>query len=184
MPPVPFRIRKALPADAGQIAGIYAPNVSHSAASFETEPPSGQEMALRMLRIQEKYPYLCAVTGEVGFEEVIGYAYASAHRDRAAYQWCVETSVYIKAGFEGQGLGKGLYAVLIEKLQAMGFVRAYAGITLPNAGSVALHESMGFKPLCVYPNIGYKFGAWHSVGWWERPLCPLPQNPESPAFGG
>ena len=117
-------------------------------------------------------------------DRVVGYAYASRHHERAAYQWSVDTSVYIHSDFRRHGVGQALYTSLFRVLVAQGFYNAYAGITLPNAGSVGLHESVGFKPLCVYRRVGYKQGAWHDVGWWElalQPLAPIPQPPVRPA---
>lgn len=113
--------------------------------------------------------------------EVQGYAYAGRHRERAAYQWAVDTSVYVRADARGRGVGRALYAALFDQLVALGYFQAFAGIALPNAGSVALHESVGFAPLGVYRNVGYKFGAWHDVGWWQKSLQPLRAEPAAPA---
>jgi phosphinothricin acetyltransferase len=153
--------------DARAIGDIYAPFVSESATSFEVEPPDGAAMARRIEELREKYPWLVyEVAGEV-----LGYAYASPHRAaRKAYQWCVETSIYIHEQARGRGVGRALYASLLELLRRQGYVNAYAGITLPNPASRRLHESMGFAPIGVYPRIGFKFGRWHDVLWLQLRL--------------
>jgi phosphinothricin acetyltransferase len=118
---------------------------------------------------------------------VQGYAYASRHRERAAYQWSVDVSAYVREDARGRGVGKALYGRLFELLKALGYCRAFAGIALPNAASVALHESMGFEALGVYRRVGFKRGAWHDVGWWQKtlqdvdhPSPPLPFDPADP----
>ena len=122
------------------------------------------------------YPWLvCECDGIVA-----GYAYATRHRLRAAYQWCVETSVYVHPDFHRSGVARGLYTSLFAILAAQGFVNAYAGITLPNAHSVALHEAHGFVPLAVYRGVGFKTGQWHDVGWWHLGVNPHPVSPDEP----
>src|SRR5258705_8589368 len=171
-------IRLAGDRDAGAIAEIYAPFVAADATSFETEPPSADEMRRRIAKTTVAYPWLVCDRDGV----VTGFAYATQHRARAAYQWCVETSVYVHPDFRHSGIARGLYTSLFAILAAQGFVNAYAGITLPNARSVALHEKLGFLPLTVYRGIGFKSGAWHDVAWWHlvvspQPACPLPPMP-------
>jgi phosphinothricin acetyltransferase len=112
------------------------------------------------------YPWLVCDTGG----RVAGYAYATRHRARAAYQWSVETTVYVHPEFRRRGVGRGLYESLFPILAAQGFANAYAGITLPNPASVAVHEAAGFTYLGRFERIGYKLGAWHDVGWWQRPI--------------
>lgn len=169
-------IRAATLADAAAIAEIYAPVVRETAISFEVEPPSAQVMGERLAATLGKYPWLVAEEGGA----VLGYAYASRHRDRAAYQWSVEVSVYVGARARRRGVGRRLYGRLFAFLQAQGFVNAYAGITLPNEGSVALHESFGFTPVGVYEQIGYKSGAWRDVGWWRLKLREPGLEPKPP----
>ena len=160
-------IRSAAAADARAIRDIYAPFVTDSATSFETEPPDVSEMARRIDDLREKLPWLVYETGG----EVIGYAYASPHRAaRKAYQWCVETSIYVHSGARKRGVGRALYVSLFELLRRQGYVNAYAGVTLPNPASVSLHESLGFRPVGVYPRIGFKFGRWHDVAWFQLRL--------------
>lgn len=174
------RIRVATEADAGQIAAIYAPVVATTAISFELDPPTDAEMAARLRGTLERFPWLvCERDGDV-----VGYAYATKHRERWAYQWCAESSAYIRADARRGGVGRGLYAALLRILTAQGLRNVYAGITLPNAASVGLHESVGFRPVGVYQGIGYKLGGWHDVGWWQmglgergapRPVVPFPE---------
>src|SRR2546425_8460210 len=152
--------------DAAGIAEIYRPIVLSTPISFEIEPPDEQEVAQRIEKTLAAHPWLVCKYQD----RVVGYAYASSHRERAAYQWSVDVSVYVHPDFRRRGVGQALYNSLIQIVTAQGYYNAYAGITLPNAGSVGLHESVGFQPLCVYQNVGYKQGAWHDVGWWELAL--------------
>jgi phosphinothricin acetyltransferase len=159
-------LRLATEHDAEQIQAIYAPVVRDTIISFEVEPPSVGQMRQRVLETLTQYPWLvCEDRGQV-----LGYAYGCTHRVRAAYQWSVEVSVYVHAAARRRGVGRALYLSLFQLLALQGFYHAYAGITLPNAASVALHEAVGFEPLGVYRSVGYKHGAWHDVGWWQRPL--------------
>jgi len=169
-------IRPADDRDAAAIAAIYAPYVESSATSFETETPPAEEILRRVRETTVMYPWLVCVCDGV----VAGYAYATRHRVRAAYQWCVEPSVYVHESFHRGGVGRGLYTSLFAILAAQGFVNAYAGITLPNARIVALHESMGFLPVGIYRSIGYKMREWHDVGWWHLLLRSHPAVPEAP----
>jgi L-amino acid N-acyltransferase YncA len=159
-------IRLASPGDASQIHEIYAPFCESTPVSFETEPPSVEEMGRRISKALALYPWLvCADAGQV-----LGYAYASKHRERAAYRWSVDVSVYVREGRRRAGLGRALYMSLFAILRLQGFTRALAGTTLPNAGSVGLHTAMGFEPVGVYRAIGFKCGRWHDVAWWQLAL--------------
>ncbi len=169
-------IRMATVADGGQIAEVYAPAITAAVISFEMEPPGATEMGRRVTETLAMHPWLVAERDG----EVAGFARAARFKDRAAYQWSVETSVYVRATAHRSGLGRALYGVLFDLLVMQGFYRAYAGVTLPNAASVGLHESLGFTPVGVYRAAGYKFGAWHDVGWWERGLQPLVADPPAP----
>ena len=161
-------VRLARPEDGDALAAIYAPMVAGTAVSFEVDPPSGEEMARRVASTLPTHPWL-VMDGEQG---VIGYAYAHRFHERAAYDWAVETSIYLDAGARGRGVGRELYTTLLGALRAQGFRLAIAGIALPNAASVRLHESMGFRAVGVYHRVGWKFGAWHDVGMWELDLQP------------
>ena len=170
-------IRLATPTDGPRLAAIYAPAVLERSTSFELVPPDGDEMARRAAAVMTRTPWL--VFGDAGL--VQGYAYASLHRDRPAYQWSVEVSAYIDDSAHRGGVGRRLYNVLFEILERQGYVNAYAGITLPNEASVGFHHAMGFSEIGVYPGIGFKFGAWHDVGWYYRTLVePRPANPPPP----
>jgi phosphinothricin acetyltransferase len=160
-------IRSARPSDGDAVAAIYRPAVDGSVISFELEAPTADVMARRIVETTRAYPWLmCEVDGVVA-----GYAYASRHAERAAYRWTVNVSVYVASAFHRRGIGRGLYLSLFAILEAQGYRLACAGITLPNAASVGLHESMGFVPVGVYRRVGYKLGAWRDVGWWQRALA-------------
>lgn len=177
-------IRLAQDDDAPAIAEIYRPSVDLSAASFETESPDAREMKRRLAHTMPQHPWLvCEIPGpstSLGASGVVGYAYASKHYERAAYRWSVNVSVYVAADCRRLGVGRGLYTSLFAILAAQGYVNAYAGITLPNPGSVRLHEALGFEQLAVYRNVGHKLGAWHDVGWWQLALNPRDPEPREP----
>lgn len=173
-------LRLASSSDAGGIVEIYGPIVASTPISFEVEPPDEPEMARRIQEITVRYPWLVCEEGG----RVAGYAYGSRHRARAAYQWSVEVSAYVHPDFRRRGIGRALYESLFEILRAQGYCSAYAGITLPNEGSVGLHESVGFRPVGIYRKIGYKLGAWHDVGWWELALQTVASHPRAPVSLG
>ena len=181
-------LRLATVADAAAVAEIYRPAVAERATSFELTPPDAAEMARRIERTLARTPWLvCERDGAV-----VGFAYASPHRERPAYQWSVEVSVYIAAAAHRGGVARALYTALFAILALQGFRTALAGVTLPNPPSVRLHEAVGFTQLGVFRNIGYKLGQWHDVAWFERPLAeptvdppeprPLPEVLGEPAF--
>lgn len=159
-------IRPAVSADASGCAAIYAPFVGDSFVSFETEAPDAAEMARRIAEYGASHAWLVAEAGG----HVIGYAYASPHRTRAAYASSCDVAVYVDPAHGRQGIGRALYAALLPRLKDSGFHAAFAGIALPNAGSVGLHEAMGFTPVGIYREVGWKLGAWRDVGWWQRLL--------------
>jgi len=166
-----MRIRPAVPADAAAVAAIYRPVVQHTAISFETEPPDAAEMLARIDKTAHaRLPWLVA---EDAAGAVCGYAYAGRHRERAAYRWSVDTTIYVAEGRRGQGVGRALYGVLLPLLGELGYFQAFAGVALPNEGSVGLHEAMGFEAIGIYRHVGYKHGAWRDVGWWQKRLRPL-----------
>ena len=169
-------VRVADEDDAQAIHAIYAPIVAETAISFEVEPPTGAQMRERIVDTLKKYPWLVSID-ERG--KVDGYAYASRHRERAAYQWAVDTTIYVRDDARGAGVGKRLYRALFDELIALGYYNAFAGITLPNDPSVALHESVGFERIGVYRNVGFKLGAWRDVGWWQKNLRLL-RTPSTP----
>lgn len=166
-------IRPATARDAVGVAAVYAPYVLGSVATFEEVPPSPSEVAGRMA---SGLPWLVADD-----DGVVGYAYAGPHHTRAGYRWSVTVSVYLEASHQGRGLGTALYGELLPLLADLGYVRAYAGVTLPNDASVRLHEAVGFTAVGVYRQVGFKAGAWRDVGWWQRTLQdPPPGAPPEP----
>ncbi|HEX3765692.1 MAG TPA: arsinothricin resistance N-acetyltransferase ArsN1 family B [Kofleriaceae bacterium] len=169
-------VRLAHAGDAAAIAAIYAPSVTSTARSFELAAPGPDEMAVRIAALSPHAPWLVLVRGG----EIAGYAYASRHRERAAYQWSVDTTVYVRADQRRTGIGRSLYRVLLALLDVQGFYAAHAGITLPNPASVGLHEAIGFRPIGVEPAVGYKLGAWHDVGWWQLALRARTGVPAAP----
>jgi len=159
-------IRLAHAGDVPAILAIYAPLVRDTTISFEYEPPTTAEMEQRLQTIQRDHPWLvCERDGQVA-----GYAYASAFRSRAAYRWTAEVTVYIHADHGRRGLAQTLYRALFERLRAQGYRTAVAVITLPNPGSVALHERLGFQPVGIFQNAGFKHGQWLDTGWWQLDL--------------
>jgi phosphinothricin acetyltransferase len=174
MPPATaIVLRLATPADGAACAAIYRPSVERSAISFELVPPDADEMARRITRVTERTPWVVAEIDGV----VRGYAYASRHRERAAYGWTVETTVYVDEAFPRHGIGRACMAALLDILRLQGFHLAVAGTTLPNDGSVALHLALGFQPIGEYPAIGYKDGRWHDVAWLALELGPRVADP-------
>ena len=162
-----FTIRQALPLDAEPIQAIYAPIVADTAISFEETPPTPQEMAGRITAtLDQGYPYLVADRAGIA----IAYAYAGPHRTRPAYRWSVDVTVYVAEEARGSGVGRSLYFQLLASLRQAEFHAAFAGIALPNPGSIALHEAVGFEHVGIYRQVGYKFGRWHDVSWWQRTL--------------
>ncbi|HZQ57795.1 MAG TPA: arsinothricin resistance N-acetyltransferase ArsN1 family B [Acidimicrobiales bacterium] len=161
-----MEVRLAGPGDGDALAAIYGPVVAGTAVSFEVDPPDGAEMARRVSATLPRHPWL-VMDGEGA---VVGYAYAHRFQARAAYDWAVETSIYVDEAHRGCGVGRSLYHALIAVLTAQGYHRAIAGIALPNPASVRLHESVGFRAVGVYHRVGWKSGAWHDVGMWELDL--------------
>jgi L-amino acid N-acyltransferase YncA len=154
--------------DAARIADIYRPYVEDTIISFEDEPPATTDIAARMEHVLEWAPWLVA---EDEGDHVIGYAYASRHRERAGYRWSVDLAVYVDPPWQGRGVGRALYADLMPILRRQRFVNAYAGIGLPNEASVALHQSIGMSYIGVYERVGWKLGHWVDVAWYGMRLA-------------
>jgi len=169
-------IRVATPGDASGILSIYAPYIRETSFTFETEVPTLAEFAKRIETYLAGYPWLvCEIDGTIA-----GYAYAAKHRERTAYQWCVESSVYVHDDFLRYGVGRALYTALVDILKLQEFRNVYAVINLPNDRSVSFHESLGFKHFADYKNVGYKLGRWKTVGWWELQLNDYIMDPPVP----
>ncbi len=134
--------------------------------SFELDPPDAAEMARRIADYGESHAWLVAeIDGDVA-----GYAYGSPHRARAAYASSCDVAVYVDPAYTRRGVGRALYTALFPLLAAKGSHAAFAGIALPNEASVGLHEAMGFTPVGIYREVGWKLGGWRDVGWWQRLL--------------
>jgi len=169
-------IRLARASDAGSILAIYAPYIVNTSFTFETEVPANEAFARRIISYLEDWPWLvCEID-----EELAGYAYATRHRERAAYQWCVESSVYVDNNFQQRGAARALYAALFEILKYQGCRNVYAGITLPNDKSVAFHKRFGFTWFADYENVGYKLRQWNTVSWWHLQLNDYSDDPVAP----
>ncbi len=170
------KIRLATEDDSGFILKIYAPYINNTAITFECIVPTITKFRERMANIQSTYPWLvCEINNNI-----VGYAYASRFREKEAYKWSVEFSVYITPEYHRRNIGKALYFALYELLKLQGFYNAYAGVTLPNIKSEGLHESFGFKAIGVYHNVGYKLGSWHDVKLYELKIQEHIQLPEKP----
>lgn len=164
-------VRVATENDAAAVAAIYAPYVRDSAISFEEIPPSPDDMRGRIARTLSTHPFLVFEDGCF----VVAYAYASPHRERAAYRWSADVAVYAAPEIHRRGVGRALYARLLEILGRQGFHAAFAGITLPNANSTGLHEAMGFAHVGTYAEVGFKLGSWRDVGWWQYRIASGPR---------
>ncbi|HEP1799369.1 TPA: N-acetyltransferase [Streptococcus suis] len=161
-----INIRSAQIEDAADLVAIYAPYVENTAITFETEIPTVADFAGRIEKTLEKFPYLVAVEEGV----LVGYAYASTYYARAAYDWTVELSVYVRQDVRGKGIGSLLYAALEEELTVRGFKNFLACIALPNPASLALHEKRGYEQVAHFKKVGYKFGTWHDIVWLQKSL--------------
>ena len=171
-------LRSAAPEDAEALLEIYRPYVEETTITFETTLPTRDEFAGRIRDTIAMYPYL--VAEEDG--SPVGYAYAHRFRDRAAYDWSVETSVYVKKDKRGKGIGALLYRRLIAELDKQGVALAVAVITVPNDPSIAFHTAMGFSMAGILPHVGYKMGRWCGTAYmYLRPTDgekgPLPLSP-------
>ncbi|MCX6319422.1 MAG: GNAT family N-acetyltransferase [Bacteroidetes bacterium] len=169
-------LRLATPGDARGILDIYAPYIENTSFTFETEVPSVEAFAERISSYLQQWPWL--VVEENGV--IAGYAYAARHRERVAYQWSVECSVYVHDDYHRRGIARVLYETLFSILQLQGFRNVYAVINLPNDKSVALHENMGFTYFATYEKVGYKLGRWKNVGWWRLILNEFSEEPDPP----
>jgi L-amino acid N-acyltransferase YncA len=157
------QLRPAITADAAQIAAIYNYYVRETLVTFEEEPVADVEMARRIADTTASYPWLVAeVDGRIA-----GYAHASSWKRRSAYRFAAESTVYLAPASTGQGLGRTLYAALIAAMRTRGLRCAIAGIALPNPASIAIHEKLGFAPIGHFRQVGWKFGRWVDVGYWE-----------------
>lgn len=164
----PLIIEPASTEHAGAMATLYNHFIEHTTATFELEAVSAEEMLVRMARVRSfNLPWLVAVSSE---GELLGYCYATRWRDRAAYDNSVEVTVYVAGTAHRRGVGRRLYEMLFDALRALGKHAAIGGITLPNDASVALHEKMGMHKVAHFEEVGFKFGRWVDVGYWQLTL--------------
>lgn len=170
----PPQIRPATLSDAAAMLSIYRPFVETTAVSFETKVPTVEEFASRVAKALTGWQWLVAERAG----RCVGYAYGTSHRERAAYRWSVEVSAYVHPAHHRAGIGRALYEELFRDLAGKGFCNAFAGITLPNDASVALHRSLGFEPIGTFKSIGRKFDRWHDVAWFQRTLRDAPPSDE------
>ena len=152
-------VRTATEADAAACAAIYAPYVTGSVITFESDPPDGVTMAQRIADAQRAHAWLVAERAGA----VIGYAYAGPWKARPAYRWSAEVTVYVAGDARRGGIGRALYAALFDRLEARGYRTLVGGVTLPNDASVGLHRAMGFEPVGTFTRIGWKLGQWRDV---------------------
>ncbi len=162
--------------DAAACATLYAPHVDGSATSFEEVAPDADQFSALIATTLRSYPWI--VLDDAG--KVLGYAYASSHRSRAAYRWAAEVSIYVDPAHHGAGAGRRLYEALFELLRRQNLRVALAGITVPNDASIGLHRALGFEQVGVYRDIGWKAGAWRDVAWWQLRLAGGAGPPSEP----
>lgn len=169
-------IRIASTDDSEPILKIYAPYIENTSYTFETEVPPVDSFKERISSYLQNWPWLvCEIDGVIA-----GYAYGSRHRERVAYQWSVESSVYVHDDYQRMGVARALYTALIDILKLQGFRNLYAVINLPNDKSVSFHEKSGFEYFATYKNVGYKLGRWKNVGWWQLQLNEYSMEPKPP----
>jgi phosphinothricin acetyltransferase len=164
-----MEIRHADPVrDAAACVEIYTPFVIDSAVSFDIVPPSVAEFSEKIAHLSQSHAFLVADDGGA----IVGYAYSAPYRERAAYRWSAEVSVYVHADARGQGVGRRLYDALLDQMRRQGLRVAIAGVTQPNPASMALHHRCGFRTVGVFERIGYKNGAWRDVAFLALDLLP------------
>ncbi len=159
MPIRPFTLADCAPT--ADLVNIY---INTTAIHFGTEPQGADYFEKLWTTTRDRYPWLTATTDDGAYA---GFAKAGVWRDRTAYSWTPETAIYITRAAQGRGIGVALYRALLDELRTRGFHSAVAGITLPNAASVRVHEAVGFVPAGVIRQAGHKFNAWHDVGFWQ-----------------
>ena len=184
-----MRIEKVLISDAKELLKIYAPYVEKTAITFEYEVPNLSEFEERIKSISSKYPYIKAVNDH---GEIVGYAYASSFKGRKAYDWSVESTVYVREDQKRNGVGKALYEALEKSLEGMGILNVNACITYLKDGAVDehltndsffFHEKLGYKLVGTFHDSGYKFGNWYNMIWMEKILGDHCTNPKDVDFG-
>ena len=161
-----MEFRLASTEDAPELLEIYKPYVEKTAITFEYEVPSLEEFANRLNTISASFPYIVAI--QEG--QIIAYAYAGRYKDRKAYDWVCELSIYVDENQRHHGVGSQLYMKLMELLKGLNYQRAYACITYPNYASISFHQRLGFNLLGIFEKSGYKFEQWHGIAWMDKVL--------------
>ena len=170
------KIRLATPKDGEAILNIYKYYIENTAITFETEVPSVEAFEERIENTLSRFPWLVCEVDDV----VAGYAYASKHRERAAYQWSADLSIYVDEKYHRRHIAKALYQVLEETLRLQGYYTVFAGVTSPNAKSEAFHAAYGFDTVGVFENVGYKLEQWWGVKWFKYTLTDYQKKPTAP----
>ena len=169
-------IRLAKEADADALLGIYGPYIRDTHISFEYEVPTNEAFKERVISTSSVFPWLVCLSDD----KIVGYAYAGKHRDRTAYQWSCDATVYLSPSVLGKGLGRILYETLFEILRLQGYYNVFAGIGLPNDTSVAFHKKLGFEEIGIYKNVGFKNNKWHDTIWLQLSLSTYNDQPLLP----
>lgn len=159
-------VRNATTQDAAQLVDLYNHYIRHTLITFEEEELTAAQFAERIQKISAHYPFL--VYEEKG--EILGFAYGNKWRERSAYRFALESSVYVRQGHFGKKIGNKLYEKLFEELKNQGCKQVIGVITLPNETSVRMHEKFGFEKVAHFKQVGLKFGQWCDVGFWQKPL--------------
>ena len=171
-----YSIRLITENDADEVLSVYRYYTDNTAVSFEYEAPTKDEYIQRIITNTEKYPWLVCLHNN----KIIGFAYASTHRYRAAYQWSPESTIYFAPDFHTKGIGRIIYETLFLLLKLQGYYNLFAGVTLPNEKSVGFHRALGFEEVGIFKNIGYKHGNWHHTHWFQIDLAEHILNPPTP----
>ena len=171
-----FSFRLAEERDSAHMLDIYSRYVTETAVTFEYDVPTTEEFACRIRKVTSRYPWIVCECGG----RVVGYAYASEFRERAAFKWSCELSVYVADDHQGHGIGKALYKALLDLLKRLGYRTAIACVTYPNEVSDKFHRSLGFVHTGVFGDVGYKLGEWRGVSWYQLPLAEYSLSPDAP----
>lgn len=169
-----MEIRPALIEDVPKLTEIYAPYVRETAVTFDYQVPSAEAFAALIQSTLRKYPFLVAKEDE----KILGYAYVSDYKKKKAYDWSVETTIYVRQDAQRSGIGSRLYEAMENYLLKQHICNLYACITYPNPASIAFHERFGYKIAAHFSNSGYKLGKWYDIVWMEKHLDPHPVPPE------
>jgi len=162
--------------DAASCLKVYEPYVLYTPITFDYKVPELNEFQSKILETIYEYPWLVSLKND----QIEGYAYASRHRYKTAYQWSAESTIYLTESLQGRGIGSLLYETLLSILKIQGFFNVYAGVTVPNKKSELLHSNLGFEEIGIFKNIGFKSGAWHDVKWFQKTLQEYLLNPALP----